>query len=185
MAQHRTLQPRTFTAEFRDWRQASAHGGQLAIAALLEPFGPKDRVARYRHAGRTEAFFDDPQIQVNGPSFEGAAMNYEGHLALSRQVLLVGPFVADQILGATSATKESPASKVGKDWGLTYHKAFYFDVAPLHALGWRAKYSNDEMFRESYDSFIRDYDRLKAEQAGSAHRKPVKEAILKVVKWFS
>lgn len=68
---------------------------------------------------------------------------------------------------------------------LTYHKEFFFDVAPLHALGWKAKYSNDEMFRESYNSFINDYDRLKAEKAGSAHRKPVKEAILKVVKWFS
>ena len=43
-------------------------------------------------------------------------MNYEGNLALSWQVLLVGPFVADQILGATSDTKESPASdQAGKD----------------------------------------------------------------------
>ena len=72
--------------------------------------------ARYQHAGRTECFFDDTQIEVNGTSFEGAAMNYEGHLALSWQVLLVGPFVADHILGATSDTKESPASdQAGKD----------------------------------------------------------------------
>lgn len=211
MAKNRTLKPRKFTIEFRDWRQAGAHGGQLAIAALLEQFGLKDRVrreraldprthrgkgyaplvyvtqllysftsggvsladaerlnddgplqaflgaekfpdqtavgewlrdigepgwqalrrinrafaqwalaraqpARYQHAGRTECFFDDTQIEVNGSSFEGAAMNYEGNLALSWQVLLVGPFVADQILGATSDTKESPASdQAGKD----------------------------------------------------------------------
>jgi hypothetical protein len=72
--------------------------------------------ARYRHLGRTECFFDDTQIEVSGPSFEGAAINYEGKLALSWQVLLVGPFLADQILGATSDTKESPTSdQAGKD----------------------------------------------------------------------
>ena len=206
-----TLKPRKFSVEFRDWRQASVHGGQLAVAALLEQFGLKARVegepaldprthrgkgytplvyvtqllhsftsggvsradaerlneaeplkaflgveklpdqtavgewlrdlgeaggqalrrinrafvqwalgqaepARYRHLGRTECFFDDTQIEVSGPSFEGAAINYEGNLALSWQVLLVGPFLADQILGATSNTKESPASdQAGKD----------------------------------------------------------------------
>ncbi|MCU0772631.1 MAG: transposase [Verrucomicrobia bacterium] len=211
MAKYRTLKPRKFTVEFRDWRQASAHGGQLAVAGLLEQFGLKERVlrardldprthlgkgyvplvyvtqvlfsftsggvsladaerlnddgplkaflgiekfpdqtalgewlrdigepgwqalrrlnrdfvqwafaraepARYQHAGRTEAFFDDTQIEVSGSSFEGAAMNYEGNLALSWQVLLVGPFLADQVLGATSDTKESPASdQAGKD----------------------------------------------------------------------
>jgi hypothetical protein len=211
MSRHYRLKPRKFTVEFRDWRQASAHGGQLAITALLEEFGLTERVrrepaldprthrgkgfgpevyvtqllycftsggvsladaerlnedgplkaflgiakfpdqtavgewlrdigeagwqalrrlnrvfvqwaleraqpARYQHAGRTECFFDDTQIEVNGRSFEGAAINYEGNLALSWQVLLTGPFVADQVLGATSPTKESPASdQAGQD----------------------------------------------------------------------
>ena len=64
----------------------------------------------------------------------------------------------------------------------TYHKAFYFDITPLLKLGWKPKYSNDEMFRESYNWFIDSYDRLSAEQAGSAHRRPVKEKILGLVK---
>jgi hypothetical protein len=211
VSKYYTLKPRKFSVEFRDWRQASAHGGQLAVAALLDQFDLKDRVrrepaldprthqgkgfaplvyvtqllysftsggvsladaerlnddgplkaflgiakfpdqtavgewlrdigqpgwealrriqrafvqwalgraepARYQHAGRTECFFDDTQIEVSGSSFEGAAINYEGNLALSWQVLLAGPFVADQILGATSDTKESPASdQAGKD----------------------------------------------------------------------
>jgi hypothetical protein len=211
MAKYITLQPRKFSVEFRDSQTASVHGGQLAVAALLDQFGLKARVARepaldprthkgkgytplvyitqalhsltsggvsladaerlnedeplkaflgveklpdqtavgeglrdigepgwqalrrisrdfvqwalgraeparYRHLGRTECFFDDTQIEVSGDSFEGAAMNYEGHLALSWQVWLVGPFLADHILGATSDTKESPASdQAGKD----------------------------------------------------------------------
>lgn len=68
---------------------------------------------------------------------------------------------------------------------LTYHKAFYFDVQPLLDLGWKPKYSNDEMFRESYDWFRNNYDRLTAEKAGSPHRRPVKEKILAVLKRLS
>ncbi len=68
---------------------------------------------------------------------------------------------------------------------LTYHKEFYFDVNPLLQLGWKPKYSNDEMFRESYDWFQKNYDKLLAEKAGSAHRRPVKEKLLWVLKKFS
>lgn len=68
---------------------------------------------------------------------------------------------------------------------LTYHKAFYFDMEPLLRLGWKARYSNDEMFRESYDWFRDNYDRLAAEKAGSPHRRPVKENILKILKKLS
>jgi nucleoside-diphosphate-sugar epimerase len=68
---------------------------------------------------------------------------------------------------------------------LTYHKAFHFDVSPLLELGWKPKYSNDEMFRESYDWFRQNYNQLTAEKAGSAHRRPVKEKLLWLVKQFS
>jgi hypothetical protein len=33
---------------------------------------------RWTYCGRGEVFFDDTQIEVNGPSFEGAKINYEG-----------------------------------------------------------------------------------------------------------
>ena len=68
---------------------------------------------------------------------------------------------------------------------LTYHKPFYFDVEPLLKLGWQPKYSNDEMFQESYNWFQENYDKLIAEKAGSAHRRPVKEKLLWVVKKLS
>ncbi|MGL5082115.1 MAG: NAD-dependent epimerase/dehydratase family protein [Microcoleaceae cyanobacterium] len=68
---------------------------------------------------------------------------------------------------------------------LTYHKEFYFDVEPLLSLGWKPKYSNDEMFQESYHWFQTNYDYLNAEKAGSAHRRPVKEKLLWVLKQFS
>lgn len=61
--------------------------------ALAEP-------RRYQHGGQTEAFFDDTQIEVYGPHFEGAKINYNGNLALAWQTLWVGPFLADGVFGA-------------------------------------------------------------------------------------
>jgi len=59
---------------------------------------------------------------------------------------------------------------------LTYHKPFYFDVAPLLALGWRPRYSNDEMLRASYDWFLAHREQARAD--GSAHRTPVRQGLL-------
>lgn len=68
---------------------------------------------------------------------------------------------------------------------LTYHKPFYFDVSKLLAMGWRPRYSNDEMFRESYDWFIgHGADTARGSQ-GSPHRSKVKEGILRLLKRFS
>jgi hypothetical protein len=86
--------------------------GREFVAWILQQADPR----RLHHAGRLESFFDDTQIEVSGKCFEGAKMNYEGHLALSWQTFFVGPLLADQVLGATSDTKESPASdQAGKD----------------------------------------------------------------------
>jgi nucleoside-diphosphate-sugar epimerase len=68
---------------------------------------------------------------------------------------------------------------------LTYHKAFCFDVQPLLEMGWKPKYSNDEMFQESYDWFLENYAHFQAEKGMSPHRRPVKGMVLRVVKWVS
>lgn len=51
-----------------------------------------------RTGGQLEIFFDDTQLEVTGKKIEGAAVNYEGQLALGWQALFVGPFLADQIV---------------------------------------------------------------------------------------
>ena len=68
---------------------------------------------------------------------------------------------------------------------LTYSEDFYFDVSNLKALGWKPRYSNDEMLYESYDSFIANYDEAMKGKKGSAHRKPLKENILALLKLVS
>lgn len=55
--------------------------------------------ARWTYAGRAEVFFDDTQIEVSGPSFEGAKINYNGDLALSWQTFWFGPFLLEAHLG--------------------------------------------------------------------------------------
>jgi hypothetical protein len=56
--------------------------------------------ARWTYAGRAEAFFDETQIEVFGPSFEGAKINYEGQRALSWQTFWFGPFLVGGELGS-------------------------------------------------------------------------------------
>jgi hypothetical protein len=50
---------------------------------------------RWTYGGRAEVFFDDTELEVHGPSFEGAKINYNGERALSWQTLWVGPFLAE------------------------------------------------------------------------------------------
>jgi len=77
--------------------------------------------ARWTHAGRAEVFFDDTQIEVFGPSFQGAKLNYEGNLALSWQTLWFGPFLLAGQLGSPGDVSGAlPAL-------LKEHRAFWHD----------------------------------------------------------
>jgi nucleoside-diphosphate-sugar epimerase len=68
---------------------------------------------------------------------------------------------------------------------LTYHKPFYFDVSPLLQMGWKPKYSNDEMFKESFDWFVQNQTRLAQEDLASPHRRRVKQRLLHLLKKIS
>jgi nucleoside-diphosphate-sugar epimerase len=65
---------------------------------------------------------------------------------------------------------------------LTYHKPFCFDVDHVLALGWKPRYSNDEMLRESYDDFLIGKSQRDSSSAFSPHRKRVKESLLWLMK---
>jgi nucleoside-diphosphate-sugar epimerase len=61
---------------------------------------------------------------------------------------------------------------------LTYSKPFYFDVEPLLEMGWKPRYSNDEMLRESFEWFVK----YRQTQGASPHRKSVNQRILNLLK---
>jgi len=65
-----------------------------------------------------------------------------------------------------------------------YGKEFYFDVRSLLEMGWRPQYSNDEMFRESYDWFL-NHRNDAVDNSAAAHRKPIAEKILGLLRRVS
>jgi nucleoside-diphosphate-sugar epimerase len=68
---------------------------------------------------------------------------------------------------------------------MTYSHPFYFDTEPLHELGWKAKYSNDEMLAETYDWFMSHPQETAGQDNASAHRKAVPQKALGLLKRFS
>lgn len=65
---------------------------------------------------------------------------------------------------------------------LTYDKPFYFHVNNLIEMGWRPKYSNDQMLAEAYDSV---QNMVSTTEEFSAHRKRVSEGMLGLLRKFS
>jgi nucleoside-diphosphate-sugar epimerase len=64
---------------------------------------------------------------------------------------------------------------------LTYHKPCYFDVHPLLELGWKPRYSNLSMLKESYDWFLKN-SKEDAGKQSSPHRSPLNQGVLWLVK---
>ena len=87
------------------------------------------------------------------------------------------------LMNISSKMKLSPLAPYHS---LMYGRSLYFDISKaMNELGFSPKYTTNEMFRESYDYFINDHQSIKINEKTSAHRKPVKEAVLKIVRWLS
>jgi nucleoside-diphosphate-sugar epimerase len=64
---------------------------------------------------------------------------------------------------------------------IMYSRSLWFDVSDAKAeLGWSAQWSNDAMFRSSYDWFLSH--RTSEPAGGSAHRRSAKQGLLRVAK---
>jgi hypothetical protein len=87
-----------------EWLREQTAESVAALRQLLHEFvawvWQQAEPRRLLHAGQREVFFDDTQLEVSGKHFEGAAINYNGHLALSWQTLWVGPLLSDSHLGS-------------------------------------------------------------------------------------
>ena len=67
----------------------------------------------------------------------------------------------------------------------TYHIPYHFDVSKLTDMGWKPKYSNDEMLSESYTWFCEHREQFASDKAASAHRQGAREGFLKLIKKLS
>ncbi|MDF2940645.1 MAG: NAD-dependent epimerase/dehydratase [Gammaproteobacteria bacterium] len=102
------------------------------------------------------------------------------HAGSTSKVKSIPPSLAIPLLKFLDFIKLSPLAP----WHyLTYHKPFYFDVSDLTELGWKPKYSNDEMLQSSYESYIKLLSEKKEiGGAVSSHRKNVNQRILSFIK---
>ncbi len=82
-------------------------------------------------------------------------------------------------------TSKLGLSPLGPYHSLMYGRSMYFDISKAKSeLGWKPKYSNVAMFREAYDWYLSNKKFLEARTGNkSPHRSPLKQGILRVVKW--
>ncbi len=81
----------------------------------------------------------------------------------------------------TSAMRLSP---LGAYHALMYGRSMYFDTTRAEKeLGWTPRYSNAQMFEESYDWYLAHREQVLAANEGSHHRRGVRQGILGLVKW--
>ena len=97
----------------------SIAAGWGLIAEFIEWVRARAAAARWTYAGRAEACFDDTQIEVHDPSFEGAKITYNGDLALSWQTFWFGPFLL-----AGELASPGDVSAALSPW-LKQHKQFW------------------------------------------------------------
>ena len=76
-------------------------------------------------------------------------------------------------------------SPLGAYHALMYGRSMYFDIAKAKVeLDWSPKFSNDEMFAESYDWYVQHRDQIMSNSAtGSPHKSAVKQRMLGIVKY--
>jgi nucleoside-diphosphate-sugar epimerase len=83
-------------------------------------------------------------------------------------------------MNLTSALGLSP---LGPYHALMYGRSLYFDILKAQTeLGWRPKFSNEEMLLQSYDWYLAHRQEILNSEGASHHRSAVKQGILGVVK---
>ena len=86
------------------------------------------------------------------------------------------------IMNITSKMNLTP---LGPYHSLMYGRSLYFDIKKAkEELRYSPRYKTIEMFRESYDWFINNYQSINKTTKASVHKKPAKEGILCILRWF-
>jgi nucleoside-diphosphate-sugar epimerase len=83
-------------------------------------------------------------------------------------------------------TSKLGLSPLGAYHSLMYGRSMYFDISKAkNDLGWQPKYSNNEMFRESYDWYLKNHQKITTgAQNRSHHRSGMKQGVLSILRYF-
>jgi nucleoside-diphosphate-sugar epimerase len=88
-------------------------------------------------------------------------------------------------LPAMRAASVLGLSPLGAYHALMYGRSMYFDVSrAARELGWRPRYSNEEMLCESYAWYVAHREEVLVRSGASHHRSAVRQGVLRAVHWF-
>jgi nucleoside-diphosphate-sugar epimerase len=90
------------------------------------------------------------------------------------------------IIAAMNLSASLGVSPLGSYHASMYGRSFYFDISKARAkLEWAPRYSNNEMFIESYDWYVANRANVLASiRTGSQHQSAVNQGVLKLLHWF-
>jgi hypothetical protein len=113
-----------------EWLREQSSQSVAALRQLVHEFvewvWQAAPAGRLLHCGQREVFFDDTQLEVRGKQFEGAALNYNGELALSWQTLWVGPLLSDSHVGSPKDVSDQLLPMMERNRGLWQGVAAHF-----------------------------------------------------------
>lgn len=113
-----------------EWLREQSQESVAALRQLLHQFvtwvWQQAEPRRLLHAGQREVFFDDSQLEVSGKHFEGAALNYNGDVALSWQTLWVGPLLTDSHVGRPKDVSDQLLPMLERNRSLWQEKPAHF-----------------------------------------------------------
>jgi nucleoside-diphosphate-sugar epimerase len=99
------------------------------------------------------------------------------HAATGSKVKSVPDAPTRLLMAAATKLRLSP---LGNYHYLAYSKPSWFDISDaVNELGWKPKYSNDEMLIESYDWYLAHRDDVMRSKWASPHKSGVKQGVLK------
>jgi hypothetical protein len=101
------------------------------------------------------------------------------HAKSGSRIVSVPARPAFALMNLTSRLGISP---LGAYHALMYGREMFFDLTRTkRELGWSPRFSNAEMFRESYDWYLDHRDAVLGRRNDSPHRSPIRQGVLVTV----
>ena len=87
------------------------------------------------------------------------------------------------VVGMMNLTSALGLSPLGPYHAMMYGRSLYFDIGKAkRELNWQPKFSNNEMFVQSYEWYLKNREAVLHSHGASHHRSAVKQGILGILK---
>tara|TARA_B100000427_G_C15517998_1_gene599067 strand:+ start:942 stop:1970 length:1029 start_codon:yes stop_codon:yes gene_type:complete len=103
------------------------------------------------------------------------------HAKTGSKVKSLPMWIIEPLMKISSTLNISPLAPYHS---LMYGRSLYFDNKKIKRLGWKSMYSNNQMFIESYEYYLKNYEYMINDSILSDHKKKVKRKILNVIKYI-